>query len=256
MMFVDSGEATIFTTAFGPRPAPAILGIGGWIGNWELWAGPFSVLSERWRTLAYDHRGSGATQAPVETITFDQLVEDVFAVLDAYGVERAVLAAESAGALTALGAALQRPERVSGLVIVDGFYFQNTPADADRFLAGLKSDYARTLDWFVEACVPEADCEHIKRWGRQILQRASPEAALALYRVPGSVDLRGDLGRINQPTLILHGEADALVSVEAARWLAKTLPNAQLTLLPGAGHVPTMTRPEAVAQAMARFLES
>ncbi len=123
-MFISIDDAKIFTTAFGSPDAPCILGIGGWIGNWELWTDPFSILSETWRTIAYDHRGSGATQAPIESITFERLVDDVFAVLDAYGVERCILAAESAGALTALGAALKHPERIAGLVIVDGLYFQ------------------------------------------------------------------------------------------------------------------------------------
>jgi pimeloyl-ACP methyl ester carboxylesterase len=181
------------------------------------------------------------------------LVEDVFVVLDTYQVERAILAAESAGATIALGAALRQPQRIAGLVIVDGFYYQNTPEGQDTFLAGLKSNYAQTLDRFVQACVPEADCDHIKRWGRQILDRSSPEAALALYRVPGSVDLRPDLGHIVHPTLILQGEADRLVPLASAQWLAQTLPNAKLVTLPGAGHVPTLTQPQAVAQEIMRF---
>lgn len=252
-MFIPVEDAKIFATAFGSPSLPAILGIGGWIGSWELWAEPFSILSEYWRTIAYDHRGSGATSGPVESISFDRLVEDVFVVLDTYQAERAILAAESAGATIALGATLKQPERITGLVIVDGFYFQNTPEDKDTFLAGLKSNYAQTLDRFVQACVPEANCDHIKRWGRQILDRASPEAALALYRVPGSVDLRPALSRVVQPTLILHGEADPLVPITSAQWLAQTLPNAKLVTLPGAGHVPTMTQPQAVSQEIMRF---
>nr|MCU0898845.1 alpha/beta fold hydrolase [Burkholderiales bacterium] len=106
-MFIDVGDAKLYATAFGPRTAPAIVAIGGWIGSWELWAEPFSILSERWRTVAYDHRGSGATVAPVESITFANLVTDLFAVLDAHGIETCTLAAESAGAQTALGAALR-----------------------------------------------------------------------------------------------------------------------------------------------------
>jgi pimeloyl-ACP methyl ester carboxylesterase len=159
-------------------------------------------LSSQWRTISNDHRGSGATVAPVESITFARLVDDVFEVLDAYKVERAVLAAESAGAIVALGAALKAPERISGLVIVDGFYFHSTPEAEDRFLAGLLSDYSRTIEGFVQACVPEEDCDHIKRWGRQIWI-APPEAAIALYRVPGSVDLKMTWAASrNQPSFV------------------------------------------------------
>jgi pimeloyl-ACP methyl ester carboxylesterase len=104
-MFVEIEDAKIYTVAFGPAAAPVLLGIGGWIGSWELWAEPFAVLSQHWRTVAYDHRGTGATMAPVESITFERLVYDIFAVMDALKIERCVLAAESAGALTALAAA-------------------------------------------------------------------------------------------------------------------------------------------------------
>ena len=86
-MFIPVGDAQIYTTSFGPVEAPPLIGIGGWIGSWELWAEPFAILSQTWRTIAYDHRGTGATLAPTGSITFEQLVDDVFAVQEAYGIE-------------------------------------------------------------------------------------------------------------------------------------------------------------------------
>lgn len=253
-MFIHMDDAQIFSVAFGSPTAPAIVGIGGWIGNWELWALPFSKLSAKFYTVAYDHRGSGATTAPLASIVLDKLVDDVLAVMDAYHIERCYLAAESAGAATALSAALKHPQRIAGLIIVDGHYFSDTPNTRDPFLAGLKTRYSATLDMFVEACIPEQNCDHLKRWGRQILERAAPEAAIALYCAANPIDLRDELARITQPTLILHGEADRIVPVESARWLARTLPTAELIILPGAGHVPTMTRPDDVVREITRFL--
>jgi pimeloyl-ACP methyl ester carboxylesterase len=254
-MFIPVDQAELYAAAFGAKTAPVIVGIGGWIGSWELWAEPFSILSESWRVIAYDHRGSGASAAPVESITFNRLVEDVATVLDAFGVEQCVLAAESAGALTALGAALRYPRRITGLVIVDGMYYRETPPESDPFLGGLRQAYAATLDRFVEYCVPEADCDHVKQWGRKIIDRASQEAAIALYLSAGEIDLRPELSRVTQPALILHGEADVIVPLEEARALAQLLPRAKLSILAGAGHVPTLTRPREVADEILDFFK-
>lgn len=254
-MFVSVEDADVYAISFGPDSPLPLVGLGGWIGSWELWAEPFSLLSQRWRTIAFDHRGSGATIAPVESITFDRLVDDVFAVLDALGVECCVLAAESAGGAVALTAALRHPERIVGLVIVDGAWFREPVTDDDPFLKGLRYAYAQTLDWFVQTCTPEPDSDAIRHWGHQIIDRASQAAAIALYTAFAPVDLRADVHAIQQPTLVIHGDADALVPVAASRLLAESLPNATLTVLPGAGHVPTLTRPQEIADAIEAFLQ-
>lgn len=255
-MFITVGDAQIFSVAFGSPSAPAILGIGGWIGNWELWALPFARLSATWYTVAYDHRGSGATVAPLHSITVEQLTADLLAVMDAYRLTRCYLAAESAGAVTALSAALERPDRIAGLILVDGHCGGGVRGDDDPFLVGLMSNYSATLDAFVEACVPEPDCDSIKRWGRQILGRAERDAAIALYRAASVADFGDRLRGLEQPTLILHGERDSIVPLDSARRLSATLPRAQLVTLPGAGHVPTMTRPDEVAREIDRFLRA
>jgi pimeloyl-ACP methyl ester carboxylesterase len=255
-MYITVEDAKIFTVAYGQTTANPVLAIGGWIGSWELWSDPFTILSSKWRVIAYDHRGTGATVASNKSITFKRLVDDVIAVMDSYQLGSCVLAAESAGAMIALSAAITYPERIKGLVIVDGYYYNGTPEESDPFLTGLKSNYSQTLEGFVQACVPEEGCEHIKRWGRQILERATPEAAITLYRMTAGIDIRQEVRQIGQPTLILHGDSDRLIPLESARWLEKSMPDARLVVLKGAGHIPTMTRPHEVANEMMSFLES
>ena len=255
-MFVTVGDAKIYATSFGPAARPVVLGVGGWAGNWELWADPFSILSQRWRTIAYDHRGAGITTAPLETITHARMVEDVFAVMDAFRVDRCVLAAESAGALTALDAALRHPDRIAGLVLVDGMFYRAPTPQETPFVIGLRTHFAETLRRFVEACVPEPDSEHLKAWGLKILSRSAPADAIALFNSATGIDLRPELAGITQPALILHGERDVIVQPDQARWLAGALPHATLKFIPGAGHVPTVTRPAEIAAEMADFLEA
>ena len=76
--------AQLWTVAFGPGDGPAFVAVGGWIGSWELWAGPFGVLSARWRVVGFDHRGTGATVSSAASITHERLVDDIFVVLGSW----------------------------------------------------------------------------------------------------------------------------------------------------------------------------
>ncbi len=141
----------------------------------SLWTEPFSILSKSWRTVAYDHRGAGATVAPAELITLEAMVDDLFAVLDTLGIETCVLAGESSGAAVVLHAALQHPQRFEGLVLVDGLTYRSAPIGPDPFVLGLETDFEATIGRFVDWCVldSEPNSAAIRRWGRQIL-RARP----------------------------------------------------------------------------------
>lgn len=251
-MFISHNQAQLYTVAFGSSER-AILAIGGWTGSWELWTDPFSFLSESWRTVAFDHRGTGATVAPADTINWANMVSDVFAIMDYWNIQECVLAAESAGAATAIQAALKDPTRITGLVLVDALYYNPPSQQPDLFLAGLQQYYAETITQFVNTCVPEPNSEAIRRWGEHILGRASQEAAIQLYQCNSGLDLRPQLSRITQPTLILHGEQDNLVPVEATEHLASEIPNSHLHIFPETGHVPTVTRPKEVADAINQF---
>ena len=79
----------------------------------------------------------------------------------------------------------QIPTPISGLVLVDAIDLRSASRQrqTDPFILALKEDYPRAIDRFVSACVPEKESDHIKRWGRMILNRASQEAAIALYQM-------------------------------------------------------------------------
>lgn len=245
-MFIPANDSHLHVLSFGPGPR-TFLAFGGWAGSWELWASPFGYLSRTWRTVAFDHRGSGATITPLESITIDNMVADVFAVMDVLEIGRCVLAAESAGATVALLAVLARSERFNGLVIVDGL-IHHPPFSPDApFVRGLRADFEATIAGFARACVPQPDMEPVRHWGRQILRQSGPDAAVRLIESIAGIDLRPRVAEVALPTLLIHGEADALVPVSDAVWLAERMPNATLHILPGAGHVPTMTHPSEVA---------
>jgi pimeloyl-ACP methyl ester carboxylesterase len=176
-------------------------------------------------------------------------------VLDHFEVEACLLAQESLGALTCLQAVLREPSRFDGLVLVDGAPAASREA-MEPLVNGSRSDYPATVHGFVDACIPEPDTDHIRRWARQILLRADPEAAARIFESHYEEHVAPDITQVAVPTLLVHGENDAIVPVELAKAVAAAIPGAEIVVLPGAGHVPTMTQPETVVAEIERWTAS
>lgn len=251
-MFLKSDDADLFVASFGSGPR-TIVAHGGWVGSGELWQLPFEQLSRHWRTVTFDHRGTGATLNRAATITFDLLVNDLFRVLDALEIERCVLAGESAGACVVLEAALRQPERFSGLVLVDGRYEGTRNDRRTRLIEGCKADFEATMDAFVNACTPDEGCEAERRWGKQIVMRSDSTSAVQLMECLEVVQVVNRLSQIQQPTLLVHGDRDVIAPIADSQFLAQKLPRAKLVTIEGAGHVPTLTRPVEVVRAIEEF---
>jgi len=167
------------------------------------------------RVIAFDARGHGAS-APAASYAYPDLVADLLALLDAHGVERAVLAGASMGAHTALRLALDAPDRVAGLVVVTPASHPDSLPDLerwDRLAAGLRTG---GIDGFVAAYdlehVPEQWRDTTERVLRQRLdQHQHPEAvADALQQVPRSEPFDVDeLPAITCPTVVVADRDDA-----------------------------------------------
>ena len=249
-MFIKVNNSRLHTVSFGKGPR-TFFTHGGWVGNWEVWQQLFELMSESWRCVGYDHRGAGESPVPPEAITPEALVDDLFAVMDSLEVERCVLAGESAGGFIALMAALRQPNRFEGLVLI-GATSVITAETAKPLVDGCRTDYPATVKAFVDACVPEPDSEHIRRWGRGILLRAEPEAAARLLESAYEREFKLDLADISVPTLVIHGSKDVIIPIDVGKHLATVIPDAELLILEGVGHVPTMTRPREVVAAIKR----
>jgi len=244
-MFIPAGGSLLNVVDIGQSDR-TLVAVGGWVGGWELWQQPIEQLHRSWRCVAFDHRGAGASTAPAEAITASGLVDDLLEVLDRLAIDRCVLAGESLGTLTVLAAYARQPHRFDGLVLVDGMAAPAGDADADAVRRG----YDAYVAGFVDACIPEDGLDHLRRWGRQILARSDPEAAARMLEVHQGVDLRPMLSDVRVPTLVIHGERDAIVPVSSGIGLAEAIPGATLVVVPGAGHVPTVTAPAAVVAAI------
>lgn len=204
-----------------------------------------------WRCVAFDHRGSGESPVDPELISVQNMTNDIVGVLDQLDVAKCVLAGESSGGAIAQFAVDQYSDRFSGLVLVDATSTQRREGH-NAFATACREDYPAAVRGFVDRCVPEPDCDHVRRWGRNILLRAEPEQAARLLEMWHDDVPAIDISGITQPTLILHGTEDVIVPIESSRALTELIPDSQLVELSGCGHVPTMTRPDEVYEAISR----
>ena len=248
-MFLELSDATLMVSAFGRGPR-TIVAHGGWVGSGELWLPPFETMSRSWRTVTYDHRGTGASQSRADSITFEHLVADLFAVLDRLEIGRCVLAGESAGAAVAIAAVQRQPNRFDGLVLVSPHYDSTPNPQMMQLLEGCKVNFPATMDAFVNACVPEPECSAERAWGRKIVNRSSAKDAIELLACMRDVNVVPRLPETKLRTLILHGDKDLIRPVASSENLARLMPTAELLVAQGAGHVPTVTRPAWVARAI------
>jgi pimeloyl-ACP methyl ester carboxylesterase len=249
-MFIQRPDARLHTLSFG-QGRITLLATGGWVGSGEVWHDLFGHLPN-WRCISVDHRGTGAS-SHTGPITVEAMANDLIAVADAMRVGTCVLAAESAGAAAALMAVLRAPQRFAGLVLVGASWQSPMPGAKDAFIASLRQDYLATLRGFVDACLPETDSVELRRWGVQILSRASVDDAVELIACRASLLLEEQVQRIDLPVLLLHGDDDRIVPVQSSRDLAARLARAELQVMPGLGHVPLITEPARVAGLIEHF---
>jgi pimeloyl-[acyl-carrier protein] methyl ester esterase len=180
--------------------------------------------------------------------------------------EDAVVCGWSLGALRALRLALDRPERVARLVLIGATprfvqapdWPQAQPASLlEGFAAAVTADPDAALRRFA-ALLNQGDSQAraLTRRLHGLLSKARPPAddlaaGLAELR---DTDLRRDLGRVAQPTLLLHGEHDPLMPLSAARRLAEMLPRGRLEVVADAAHAPFLARPEHCAALILDFV--
>lgn len=232
-----------------------ILGLAGAFGNVEIWQQPFELLHRRYRTITYDHLGTGETYVASDRVTFDAQVELVADVLDAFEVQRCILAGDSSLCAVAVAATHRWPDRIDGLVLVAGKVDHNPDERTIRFVDGLRRSFERTVEGFVEVCLPEDDEGYLRRWLRDIIARAGPERAATLVESFYDVEFRQMLKSIGIPSLVIHGDADRINPIDNAHELVEDLPDAELVVLSDTGHVPTLSRPREVAKAIEEFAD-
>jgi class 3 adenylate cyclase len=243
--------------------------VPGFVSHVELvWEEPVIArflqrLASFSRLVVLDKRGQGLSDRPGRPPTLEESMDDVRAVMDAAGIERAAVFGISEGGPMCTLFAATFPERVSSLVLY-GTYARMVKAP--DYPEGIRSEqfdeWAERVreEWggavAVEMWAPSAkgDPDFERWWGRLLRQGTSPAGAIALMDLYREIDVRSVLGTIGVPTLVLHRVDDRLTPLRMARHLAEHIPNARLVELSGADHLPMVGDQEALLDEVEEFL--
>ena len=268
--FVAIGDGvTVHLRDEGPKDAPAIVllhGSNADLHTWEPWV---QALKGQYRVIRFDQVGHGLTGPdPKQDYSRDNYVADILEVADKLGLKQFVLGGNSMGGKHALAFAVKHPQRLTGLVLVDGSGGPMLKLDKKDDAASSSSGnigftIARMpgVNLLVEQVTPRrliaqsleqsvsvksvASEAAVDRYWELLRYPGNRRATLKRFGYPYDPLSEAEIAAVATPTLILWGEEDRLIPVEAGRWLAKTMPDNRLVTYPKIGHLPHEEAPAA-----------
>jgi DNA-binding SARP family transcriptional activator/pimeloyl-ACP methyl ester carboxylesterase len=249
--YTRSGDVNIAYQVVGEGPRDLVL-VSGFVSHLQLdWEEPrlayfLERLASFSRLIRFDKRGTGLSDRPGGLPDLETRMDDVRAVMDAAGSERAALFGSSEGGPMSVLFAATHPSRTTALVLY-GTYAKRRDPDGDypwaptweerqRYAAEIEQSWGWEAD--MKRMTPSADEAMAEWWARRAQAAASPGAARDLILMNSQVDVRRVLPMVTVPTLVLHRTGDIDSRLEEGRYIAERIPGARFAALAGNDHVP------------------
>lgn len=243
---------------------PAIIFLHGVGLDKTCWAAQVPALSSHARVITYDLLGHGDCRKPDRDLTLHDYVEQLRKVMDAAGLEKAILVGFSFGGLTLQLFATTYPERVEKLVIM-GAVYRRTPEQIAAVAGRLQTAEREGPEAIISAALarwyaPEYQAAHpeVIEATKTRLKNNIPHEFLTAYRIFVTSDhlVTGKLEQIEAPTLVIAGELDPGSTPEMAETMVSEIPDARLCIIPGARHMLPVESADAVNQVLIAFLNA
>jgi len=268
--YARSGSVNIAYEVVGAGPIDLIF-VMGWVSHLEyFWNEPsfarfLNRLSSMARLILFDKRGTGLSDAvPVSQLpTLEQRLDDVRAVMEAVGSERAILLGVSEGGPMCSLFAATYPERTEALIMIgsyarrlrdDDYPWGPTREERDAFCQRIMDEWGGPVGLEERAPSKIGDPAFREWWASYLRMGASPGAAIALTRMNAEIDIRGVLPSIKVPTLVLHRAGDRCLRVEEGQYLASHISGATFVKLEGDDHLPFVGDQDAMLNEIERFI--
>jgi len=257
---VDGGELEYALSGDGP----ALLLLHAFPLGLFMWEAQAEALAASHRVIRFDARGFGGSDLGQGPLTMERIADDGAGLLDHLGVAKAVVGGCSMGGYAALAFVRRHPQRLAGLVLQD----TRAGADTEDGKAGRAALAAKVLAEgsaaAASAFLPKLLGETTQRERaalvaglRERILASSPQAiADALHGLAARADSRPTLAEVRVPTLVLVGAEDVLTPPVESEVMAAAIAGARLEIVPRAGHLANLERPDAVNAALRAFLLS
>ena len=268
--YARSGELHIAYQVVGSGPLDLVY-VPGWVSHVDLaWEEPMLArflarLASFSRLITFDKRGTGLSdRVPQEELpSLEARMDDLRAVMDAAGSERAAIFGFSEGGNLSTTFAATYPERTRALIMFGTFAkrirspdypWAPTVEERQQYYEDIARDWAHgmKLDRYVPSKLD--DEAFTRRLSAYFRSAASPGAAVALLRMNSEIDVRQVLPAIHVPTLVMHRTGDRSVHVEEGRWMAGQIPGARFVELTGEDHMPWVGDQDAILDEVQEFL--
>jgi 3-oxoadipate enol-lactonase len=226
----------------------------------EMWDPQVPALAERRRVVRFDARGHGRSPVPPAPYEIADLGRDVLALMDQLGVERAAYCGVSIGGMAGMWVAAHAPERIERLALLcTSAHLPPASAWAERAAAVLAAGTTEVVaDAVVARWLTPAFAQgrpEVRAWLLGMLTAQPPAGYAACCGAIERMDLRGELGRIGAPTLVVAGGDDSATPLENARTIAAGIPGARLEVVPSAAHLASVERAEEVTRLLLDHLD-
>ena len=246
------------------QPLVLISGLGYPLWQWHKMV-PF--LAEHFQVITFDNRGVGQSDKPAGPYTAQMLAADTAGLLDALGIEKAIIAGHSMGGFIAQAMALDFPQKVAKLILCStnfgGPHHVPVTAEAMKVLTDVTSDaLTRFKNGLAVSTAPdwsEKNPEMIEDWVKwRVANPIDPapyqaQMAIGFGLMPEAAAFENKLPRLNVPTLILFGAHDKVVPPENASLLAEKISGSKVVILPNAGHFFPIEVAEAASRTITDF---
>ena len=269
--YTPNGDVNIAYQVVGSGPVDIVF-VMGWISHLEyFWEEPrFAAFLDRLasfsRLILFDKRGTGLSdRVPLNELpTLEQRMEDVHAVMDAVGSERAVLVGVSEGGPMCSLFAATYPERTSALVMIgtyakrirdDEYPWAPTEEQREAFFDLMQREWGGPVGIEDRAPSLARDPDFRNWWATYLRMGASPGAAVALTKMNAEIDVRGVLPSIRVPTLVIHRSGDQCLKVEEGRFVAAQIPDAKYVELSGVDHLPFVGDQDGILDEIEEFVD-